>query len=269
MSDYKKFIQNCLEESSKIATDTFGKVTYTLKEGGHNQVLTEADLAIGRLIIEKIEQKFPNFNIIDEETGVIDNHSAFTWVIDPIDGTSNFAAGVPTYGIMLGLLHNDKIIAGGVALPATNEICIAEKGKGAFLNGKQIFVTKETELINCLVAYHIDGHPEEPERTKKESVMFGEIILHARNMRNSGCEPYDGLFVANGKYGALVNQSMKIWDVVAPQIIIEEAGSVYTDFWGNQINYTNPLSKAKQNFTCCAASPVLHKQLQAIIHKSY
>lgn len=265
--NYTDFLKNCLEESSTIANANFGNLTHTVKEGDHNQVLTETDIKIGTLLIEKITQVYPGYNIIDEETGVIDKESEFTWVIDPIDGTSNFAAGVPTYGTMLGLLQGSTVIAGGFSLPATHEICIAEKDHGAYINGKQLFVTSEKELSNCLIAYHIDGHPDDPKRTRKESVIFGEVILGARNMRNSGSEPIDGLYVASGKYGALLNQSMKIWDVVAPHIIIEEAGGVYTDFWGEPIDYTNPLTRAKQNFTCCAASRVLHKQLQEIIHE--
>jgi myo-inositol-1(or 4)-monophosphatase len=169
---------------------------------------------------------------------------------------------------MLGLLKDDTPIAGGFALPAPKKIVIAEKGKGAFCNGKKLVVTTETNLHNCQIAYHIDGHQENPERTRKEAVLLGEIILSIRNMRNSGAEPYDGLLVARGSYGALLNQTMKIWDVVAPHLIIEEAGGVYTDFWGKPIDYTNPLSKAKQNFTCCAGSPLLHKQLQEIIHRN-
>lgn len=265
---YQEFIKDCLELSSKIALEKFGNVTHSVKPEDNNQVLTEADLLIGKVIIEKIKKEYPGYNIIDEETGVIDNHSEYTWVIDPIDGTSNFAAGVPTYGIMLGLLKEGTPIAGGFALPATNEIVIAEKGKGAFCNGEKLSVTAEQKLKNCLVAYHIDGHNEDPERTKKEIQLLGEIILQVRNMRNSGAEPIDGLYVAKGKYGALLNQTMRIWDMVAPHIVIEEAGGLFTDFFGKPIDYTNPLAKTTIHFTNCAASPILHKQLQEIIHKN-
>lgn len=265
---YQDFIKDCLEETSKIASAKFGHVTPTLKPGDNNQVLTEADLAIGALIIEKIKKEFPEYNIIDEETGVVDNNSEYTWIIDPIDGTSNFAVGAREYGIMIGLLKGATPIAGGFALPATSEIVIAEKGKGAYCNGEKITVTDEPNLLNCQIAYHIDGHQEDPERTRKEASLLGEIILSIRNMRNSGCEPYDGLLVARGSYGALLNQTMKIWDVVAPYIILQEAGSLYTDFWGKPLDFTNPLTRAKQNFTCCTASPRLHKQLQEIIHNN-
>src|SRR5215469_2103265 len=103
--NYSSFIQSTLEEASKIANEKFGKVSATIKGGDSNQILTEADVAIGKLIIEKIKKEYPDYNIIDEEAGVIDNGSEFTWVVDPIDGTSNFAHAVPLYGIMIGLLQ--------------------------------------------------------------------------------------------------------------------------------------------------------------------
>jgi len=98
---------------------------------------------LGKNLITKISQAFPEHNIIDEEVGVIDNNSNYTWVIDPIDGTSNFANGVPTYGIMLGLLENNIPIAGGIALPEFSEIYVAEKGTGAFCNGEKVQVSSE------------------------------------------------------------------------------------------------------------------------------
>ncbi len=264
---YQQFLKESLEVAAKIANQSFGKVSGTTKTGDNNQVLTETDLAIGKFLIEKIKHMYPDYNIIDEETGVIDNGSPYTWVIDPIDGTSNFAVGVPTYGIMIGLLKASESIAGGFIIPTSGELYLAEKGSGAYLNEKRIFVTKEQKLLNCLVAYGIDGRQENPEFTRNEAKLLGEIVLQIRNLRTSGSEPIDVGWVASGKYGARLNQYGKIWDVVAPQIIIEEAGGVFTDFWGAPIDYANPVEKTTSNFTCCAASPTLHKQLQKIIHE--
>lgn len=260
------FIQQCLVETSKIAVSHFGKVKIKVKPTDTNQVLTDADMEIGNHIIEKIKKEFPAYNIIDEEAGVIDNNGQFTWVIDPIDGTSNYAVGNPQYGIMIGLLDGNVPVAGGFALPFTNEITIAERGQGTFCNGKMIMVSKEAQLNNCLIAYHIDGHPEEPQRTREEMSLLGEIILRVRNMRNSGAEPLDGFYVAIGRYGALLNKTMRIWDMVAPHIVIQEAGGTVTDFWGQPIDYSNPLKRTNEHFTICAGAPQIHKQLQEIIN---
>lgn len=264
--EYKDFIVEALEEASNIAKESFGKVSGVTKEGDNNQVLTETDLKIGQAIIKKIQEKFPEHNIIDEEAGVIDNKSNSTWVIDPIDGTSNFANGVPLFGTMLGLLENNIPIAGGLALPAFSEIYVAEKGKGAYCNGEKIKVSSETELKKSLIAYGIDGHQEDPEFTKSECSLLAEIILNIRNLRTSN-SVFDIAMVAKGNYGAFLNRTSKIWDNVAQQIIIEEAGGIYTDFFGQKIDYSRGLTNSQDNFTFLAASPELHKQLLEIIKK--
>ncbi len=262
---YTKFLTQVFTEASKIATASFGRVTGTTKPEDNNQVLTATDLEIGRLIVGQIQAAFPGHNIIDEEAGVIDNHSNYTWVVDPIDGTSNFAAGVETYGIMIGLLENDIPIAGGIALPSFGKIITAEKGQGAYLAGTRVSVSKNPTLLSSLVAYGINGHQEDPTITRTEAGLLGEIVLAIRNLRSSN-SAYDAVMVAEGRYGATLNRTSKIWDNVAPQIIIEEAGGLYTDFNGQPINYADALTRTDENLTWCGGTPELHKQLQTIIH---
>lgn len=265
---YLPFISRTLQKAANIANSNFGKVSgSTVKSGDNNQVLTETDLEIGRCIVAEIEKSFPEQNIIDEEAGVIDKKSEFTWVVDPIDGTSNFAQGLPTYGVMMGLLQGSTAIAGGIALPAFEQLYIGEKGRGAFCNEQPIHVSSETQLLNVLVAYGIDGHQEDPGRTEKEAQLLGKIILSIRNLRTTN-SAYDMAQVAAGRYGAYLNQTTKIWDNVALQPIIEEAGGVVTDFWGQEMDYSNPLQRATENFTICAGAPTLHQQLQSIIQQS-
>lgn len=202
--------------------------------------------------------------MIDEEAGVIDNGSEFTWVVDPIDGTSNFAEGLPHYGIMIGLLKHDQPIAGGIVLPGFSELYVAERGKGVRCNGEHISITDKVDLSNVLVAYGIDGHQEDAALTRGEAGLLAEIVLEVRNLRSSN-SAYDAAMVARGKYGAWLNRTTKIWDNVAQQILIEEAGGVFTDFEGSPMDYTEPLGKVEQNFTVCAGSPEVHKKLQEII----
>lgn len=263
--EYQKFIKKALSEASEIALANFGKVTGQAKKEDSNQVLTETDLKIGKLLVNKIRQFYPQDSIIDEEAGVIKNHSEYTWVIDPIDGTSNFAEGVPAFGIIIGLLQQGTPIAGGVALPFFKEIILAEKGKGAYSNGKKLQVTKQKKLLSALVAYGIDGQQKNPKITHQECELLAKIILGIRNLRASG-SVFDGIMVAKGKYGAYLNRTCKIWDSVGQHIIIEEAGGLYTDFFGKPLDYSNPLAKAEKNFTWCLGAPQIHKQLQVIIH---
>lgn len=262
---YTEFIEAQLKVAAVRALQYFGSVTGTTKTDDSNQVLTEADLAIGRSLVNVIQGAYPDHNIIDEEAGVIDRNSQFTWVVDPIDGTSNFAAGSSDYGIMVGLLDGDVPIAGGIVLPSHDRLYLAEKGKGASCNGEPIRVTDETELGDALLSYGLDGYRDNPNRTVAECRVLADIVLSVRNMRNSGCEALDSTLLATGVYGARVNTTSKIWDNVAPQIIIEEAGGLWTAVDGTPIDYSFPLSRADQNFTNCSASPVLHAQLQKVI----
>ena len=265
---YAKFVIEALKEASGIANRNFKKVkSVSVKQGDNNQVLTETDLEIGSFLIEKISRFYPDHNIIDEEAGVINKNSDYTWVIDPIDGTSNFASQTPLYGIIIGLLHKAFPMFGGIALPFFNEIIIAEKGKGAYCNRERMSVSKENRLLSSLVAYGIDGYQNDPGKTHNECKILSDIILSIRSLRMAG-SVFDGVMVAKGRYGAFLNKTSKIWDNVGQQIIIEEAGGIYTDFFGYAIDYSNPLNRIGENFTFCAGAPELHKHLQEIIHKN-
>lgn len=265
--EYRSFLESVLAEASKIALSYRGKVTSKTKPGDNNQVLTEADLVIGKYLQEKLKVTYPRHNTIDEEAGVVDKGSRFTWVIDPIEGTSNFASGSDDYGIMIGLLEGTIPIAGGVSVPSRNLTYIAERGKGATKNGQRLKVTSEINLQNVLVSIGIDAYPDNPQRTRRECELMRDVILAIRNMRNSGCEAVDSMLVAEGIYGGRINLTSKIWDNVAPQIIVEESGGLWTDVHGMPIDYTNPLTKFDNNFTNCLASPGLHKQLMTITNK--
>lgn len=196
---YRPFLERTLQGASTIALDYFGNVTPKVKREDNNQVLTEADLAIGKYIVTAIRNTYPKDNVIDEESGVIDNSSNLTWVVDPIEATSNFAAGTLDYGIMIGLLDGATPIAGGTITPARGDLCIAEKGHGATCNGEPLHVTIEENLLNVLVAYGIDGHQESPDITMHEGELLARIVLGVRNLRNSGCDAIDPIHVAAGR----------------------------------------------------------------------
>lgn len=264
---HREFVYSALQEASRIARANFGRVSMFTKPDDNNQVLTISDVEIGKSLVQAIQERYPNYNVVDEELGIIDGQSEYTWVVDPIDGTSNFASGIPTYGIMIGLLKHDEPIVGGVALPQFNEVYYAEKGFGATCNEEPITVTSEQALLSSLVAYGIDGHQERPQLTFEECILLASIILNIRNLRSSN-SVFDTALVAKGAYGAEINRTSKIWDNVARQILIEEAGGLYTDFFGKPIDYARPLDKLTTNYEYCAAAPKLHQSLQRVIHEA-
>lgn len=263
---YRDFITSSLEEAAKMALVQFGKVSGVTKPKDNNQVLTETDLVIGKFLIDRLQKEFPTHNIINEETRLINKKSPFTWIVDPIDGTSNFAVGVPTYGIMIGLLEDNLPIAGGIILPSFNELYYASRGQGAYLNGVQIHVSEETDLSKTLIAYGLDGNQGHPEETRKEGRFLAEISLRARNVRSSN-SCFDAMMVARGGYGAWMTLTMKIWDSVPIHIIAQEAGARVTGFYGEELSYENHLTTYTQNRSICVASPAIHKEVMKIIKK--
>jgi len=226
---------------------------------------------VGELLVEAVKQAYPNENIIDEEAGVVDNRSDFTWVIDPIDGTSNFAAGLPMFGIMIGLLHKGVPVLGGIALPFYQEFYIGGKDLPTTKNGKPVRLSNKTKLSDCLVVYGMDGYQDEPERTYQETQLVAKIVLACRNLRASN-SVFDTAKTAEGAFGVSINQGSKIWDNVAQQAVVEGTkdtngkDGVYTDVFGQPIDYSNPLTRVDQNFTFCAGPAALHAQAQAVIH---
>lgn len=262
---YTSFIEQVLVEASDIATEMFGNVSIQVKPEDNNQILTEADIRIGAHIVNRIQEIYTDHNIIDEEAGVIDKGSDYTWVVDPIDGTSNFSSQLPHFGIMVGLLKDNKPIAGGAALPAFAELYLAEKGCGTTCNGRAVSVTSETNLSNILLAYGIDGHREDPQRTQKETAQLTEVILAIRNLRTSN-SVFDMAMVAAGKYGAYINQTTKVWDNVAAEILITEAGGVFSDLAGVPVDYTHCLSEPDKNYQVIGTSPALHDPLLHFFH---
>ncbi len=259
------FIEKNLLDAGRISRESFGGVGSTVKKEDPNQVLTETDLKIGAALIAAITSTYPGHNIIDEEAGSIDRGSDYTWVIDPIDGTSNFANAVPTYGTLLGLLYEGVPVAGGMILPFFHDLYLAERGHGTRRNGQPVHVTRETALMNVLVGYGIDSRSKQPGQTRDELQTLGRIVNAIRNLRTSN-SAFDAAMVIDGRYGACLNQQSKIWDNVAQHVLIEEAGGLYTDFFGQPIDYRHALQRAGDTFTWCAGAPTIHQQLQQLIH---
>lgn len=259
--DYLKFLKKVLLEASDLANKFYGKTTSSLKKD--QSVVTEADFAVGQLIIDEINKNFPTYNIINEETGGTDKKSEFTWVIDPIDGTSNYAEGLPHYGVMVGLFKESDPIAGGIILPAFGKLYLAEKGKGATCNGEKIQVTKEADLANKLIAFGFGYRAHDRTSLIKQTNLVANLLTSFRDIRISN-SVFDWLMVAEGKYGGVLGGG-KIWDHVALEIIIKEAGGEYTLFSGEPLNYSGAFDKLNQDYDICAGAPVLHKKLLEII----
>ena len=257
-------ILKALQEAGEILMANFGKLTrYTVKEN-QNSIVTKADFESEKKIIEIISDKFPNHNTLGEETGFQNRNSEYTWVVDPLDGTSNFAAGLPWFGVIICVLKNDVPVMAGCFLPVQNETYFAEKRKGATRNGKKIAVSAETKLQNILAAYSLDSS-DEPGKTEREAKIMQQLVLSIRNLRATNCL-MDLCYTADGKLGACINQTTKIWDIAGPGLIIEEAGGKVTDIFGKTFDFSLTESNYNRNFTIACSNNILHPEILRILN---
>jgi myo-inositol-1(or 4)-monophosphatase len=261
----EKLIKNTMKEASRILMSNFGDpIKGELKEN-QSSIVTEMDIAAERKIAHLISQKYPNHSIIGEEKGAVLTGSEYTWIIDPIDGTSNYASGITWFGILLAVLQHDQPYAAGAYLPYYDLMYYAEKGKGAFRNDKPINVIPEPNLKNVLIAYATD-YSEDEKKTRMETDILNDIIKSVRNMRSTN-SLIDFCFVADGKLGCAINYNTKIWDIAALHLIIQEAGGKMTDLSGNDIIFElNPENYLK-NYQVVAASNLLHDKVIDILRK--
>lgn len=207
--------------------------TISNKEGVNNLV-TEADHASEKAIIDVIKSNFPDHYILSEETGEIVQDSAYKWIIDPIDGTINFAHGIPLNCVSIGLEHSGEIIMGIVYNPHLKELFFAEKGKGATLNDKPIHVSDETRAIKaCLVTgfpYTYINMPNGPLE------IFERLIRKGVPVRRLGSAAIDLCWVACGRFDGFYEHKLESWDSAAGSLMVLEAGGRVTDFDGKKFS---------------------------------
>ncbi len=231
MTALKEVLFEATREAGKIISDYFqGSFTVDNKEGINNLV-TEVDKHSEKKIIEIIRKNYPTHSIISEEVGELMQDSPYQWIIDPIDGTVNFAHGIPLCCVSIGLKHNDDLILGAVYNPMMNELFFAEKGKGAFLNDKPISVSTKSDFRKaCLVT----GFPYKWPDSKEHPIrVFERFIMEGLPVRRLGSAAIDLCWVACGRFDGFWEYNLSSWDVAAGYLIVQEAGGRITNFEGD------------------------------------
>ncbi|MFM2117194.1 MAG: hypothetical protein RL316_384 [Bacteroidota bacterium] len=204
--------------------------TVSNKEGVNNLV-TEADHASEKAILSVIKRDFPDHQILAEESGALSQNSEFKWVIDPIDGTVNFAQGIPLNCVSIGIEHKGVIVMAAVYNPHLNEFFFAEKRKGATLNDKPIRVSqKSVTLHSCLVTGFPYTYINEPNGPLE---VFERFVRKGVPVRRLGSAAIDLCWVACGRFDGFFEQKLEPWDSAAGFLIVEEAGGRVTDFKGD------------------------------------
>jgi myo-inositol-1(or 4)-monophosphatase len=225
------------------------------KEGINNWV-TDADHAAEKAIIEVIKAAYPDHFILSEEVGEMATSSNTKWIIDPIDGTINFASGIPICCVSIGVEQNGEMILGAVYNPFINELFFAEKGMGATLNDKKISVSKKAAVLNsCLVT----GFPYEYLDMENGPLeVFERFVRKGVPVRRLGRAAIDLCWVAAGRFDGFFEHSLQAWDSAAGYLIVEEAGGKVTDMNGGQFS---PYQKK-----IVATNGLIHEELIEVIH---
>ena len=199
------------EKASKVIIRDFGELeNLQVSKKGPKDFVTKTDKRVEKILIEELTKSKKNYSFITEETGkILNENKDIFWIIDPIDGTTNFLHGIPHFAISLALKKEDKIIIGLIFDPIKNEIFYAEKDSGSYFNNNRIRVSNKSNIENCLFASNNDGvkfiHPE-------------------LNMRNTGCAALDLAYVGCGRLDGYFHNKINLWDIAAGILIIEEAG---------------------------------------------
>ena len=199
---------------------------------GPNDYVSEVDRAAEAAIIEILLEAYPGHAILAEESGREHGakHSEYTWIIDPLDGTTNFLHGFPVYAVSIGLAFRGKVEQGVVYDPTRNDLFFASKGRGAFLNDRRLRVSRRTRITDALIG---TGFPfRKGDNFKRYVKMFEEVMQHCAGLRRPGAAALDLCYVAAGYYDGFFETGLNPWDVAAGSLIITEAGGLIGNFTG-------------------------------------
>ena len=209
ISPHLNIMIKACEKASKVIIRDFGELeNLQVKKKGPKDFVTKTDKRVEKILIEELSKSKKNYSFITEETGIINNLDKDTfWIIDPIDGTTNFLHGIPHFAISIALRFNDEIKYGVIFDAIKNEIFYAEKNNGSFFNNQRIRVSKKNDLDECLFSTNHIG-------AKKSDL----------NLRYTGCAALDLAYVGAGKLDGFFQNNINIWDIAAGILIVEEAG---------------------------------------------
>ena len=224
-------VKACRKASKTLIRD-FGEVeNLQVSLKGPGDFVTNCDKKVEKILIDELLKARPSYSILSEEIGEINNDDSFKWIIDPIDGTSNFLHGVPHFAISVGLEHNKEIICGIIYDPIKDEMFTAEKGNGSYLNNQRMRVSSRSKLEDCMI---FTGGPKREAKNRelalKEYYKFSIKILTP--IRKLGSASLDMAYVAAGRCDGFWQRNLNYWDIAAGIILVKEAGGFVTDFNG-------------------------------------
>lgn len=257
MKDFLAVAMDAALGAGKILRENIGGNRQISYKGDINLV-TEMDMKSERVIVAKLCSAFPDHGVIAEEGTVIRNGSGYVWIIDPLDGTTNYAHGYPCFSVSIALEYHGEVIAGVVYDPIREEVFSARKGGGAFLNGRTITVSSVDTLINSLLA---TGFPYDRKVSEKNNLdYFHGLLMASQEVRRDGSAALDLCSVAAGRFDGFWELKLKSWDVAAGSLIVHEAGGRVSDLAGNPASLDDG--------EIVASNGRIHQQMVEVLQKA-
>ncbi len=255
MEKFKEIAIDLAQASGQMLMGSLGKV----KDIGHKgeiDLVTEADRRSEELIVGRLREAFPHHAIIAEESGG-ERDAEYLWLIDPLDGTTNYAHGLPWFTVSIGLLKGEEPILGVIYNPPLDELFWVERGEGAWLNGEKIEVSSTPQLSQSLLA---TGFPYDIRESKVNNLdHFSHFSLRALAIRRAGSAALDLAYLACGRFDGFWELKLHPWDMAAGALLVTEAGGIITDFKGSRFD---PFGKE-----ILASNGRIHNQMWAVLNR--
>jgi len=252
---FKEIAIDLAQASGQMLMGSLGKV----KDIGHKgeiDLVTEADRRSEELIVGRLREAFPHHAIIAEESGG-ERDAEYLWLIDPLDGTTNYAHGLPWFTVSIGLLKGEEPILGVIYNPPLDELFWVERGEGAWLNGEKIEVSSTPQLSQSLLA---TGFPYDIRESKVNNLdHFSHFSLRALAIRRAGSAALDLAYLACGRFDGFWELKLHPWDMAAGALLVTEAGGIITDFKGSRFD---PFGKE-----ILASNGRIHNQMWAVLNR--
>lgn len=257
LTRYLEEARAAASEAARIQLDSYGKTIGVERKGDINLV-TEVDLHCERAIVERLHKAFPEHRILAEEGSGKESASGYCWIVDPLDGTTNYAHGYPRFCVAIALEYTGSVLLAVVRDPVLDEEFVAVRGRGATLNGRPIRVSGQTEMLRSLLATGFAYDVRESAINNLDH--FGAFVLSAQAVRRDGSAELNLCYTAMGRFEGFWEMKLSPWDVAAGGLIVREAGGVVTDFEGRP----NELDGAR----IVASNGKIHAEMLEIIHRT-
>lgn len=226
---------------------------------GRRNLVTQADLLAERHILDLIHREYPSHSILSEESGRSESQSEYRWIVDPLDGTTNYAFGIPFFTVSIALVHNDDLLVGVIHDPVRSETFWAEKGRGAFLNGTRMSVAREREFDVTIIGFDL-GYDD--ARTKEMLSLARDLWSGGMTFRLTGSAALGMTYVACGRMDIYFHRRIYPWDIAAAMLLVREAG-------GEVINWQGAPATVWEPSIIACGNAERHRELIAALRKPF